>query len=179
MLFISNPFWILARDTRRRRLALSVLRLDWPDRRQRGLILIRISLRSDFNACEFLYGIESYSTVDGGHQRSEVLTTLQDSSASSRLIGRHGATSLSQGSAIVEVRIGAIMTKGRPESYPPAQSPLEAVWCVGHSKYGLPDHSCRFCRKSFPQVEGLWKYAVGRYICGDCRDRALKLPKKS
>jgi len=81
-------------------------------------------------------------------------------------------------SAVIQrLRIGAIMTKGRPESYPPAQSLLEAVWCVW-SKYGLPDHSCRFCRTSFPQVEGLWKYAVGHYICGDCRDRALKLSKK-
>jgi hypothetical protein len=70
------------------------------------------------------------------------------------------------------------MTIGRPDSYPPAQTLLDAVWCIGHFKYGLPIPSCRFCRTSFPQVEGLWKYAVGHYICGDCRGRALKLPGK-
>jgi hypothetical protein len=93
-------------------------------------------------------------------------------------IARSWLSERPEGSAIVEVRIGAIMTTGRPESYPPAQSLLEAVWCVGHSGYGVPDRSCRFCRTSFPQAEGLWKYAVGHYICGGCRDRALKLPKK-
>jgi hypothetical protein len=30
-------------------------------------------------------------------------------------------------------RIGVVMTKGRPESYPSAQSLLEAVWCVGRT----------------------------------------------
>jgi hypothetical protein len=53
------------------------------------------------------------------------------------------------------------MTIGRPKSYPPTQALLEAVGCRrGYSRHGVPDHSCRFCCTSFPQVEGLWKYAV-------------------
>ena len=70
------------------------------------------------------------------------------------------------------------MTIGRPDSYPPTQALLDAVWCIGHFKHGLTEHSCRFCRMSFPHAEGLWKYAVGHYICGDCRAKALKLRKK-
>ena len=70
------------------------------------------------------------------------------------------------------------MTVGRPASFPPTQMLLEAVWCIDHFKHGLAEHSCRFCRVSFPQVKGLWKYSAGHYICGDCRNRALKLPKK-
>jgi hypothetical protein len=70
--------------------------------------------------------------------------------------------------AIQRRRVGAIMTIGRPKSYPPTQALLEAVWCrPGYSRHGVPDRSCRFCRTSFPQVEGLWKCAVGYYICGD------------
>ncbi len=62
----------------------------------------------------------------------------------------HGLSERPQGSAIVEVQIGAIMTKGRPESYPPAQSLLDAVWCVGHSEYGLTDRSLPILPQEFP-----------------------------
>ena len=66
------------------------------------------------------------------------------------------------------------MTTGQPGSVPPTQMLLEAVWCIGQFKHGSTEPSCRFCRISFQQAKGLWKYAVGHYICGDCRGLGTK-----
>jgi hypothetical protein len=69
------------------------------------------------------------------------------------------------------------MSTGRFESKPPTSTLLEAVWCKAGGEYGLSYQSCRFCKSSWPNVTGLWKYAVRHYICDECRGKTLEARK--
>ncbi len=66
------------------------------------------------------------------------------------------------------------MATGQYESRPPKQTLLNAVFCACDLRYGLTYQSCRFCKASYPNVEGLWKYAVRHYICSACRNKVIR-----
>jgi hypothetical protein len=40
--------------------------------------------------------------------------------------------------------------------------------------WGLSYHKCRFCSRGYPEIAGLWKYAVRHYCCNDCRKAAIE-----
>jgi hypothetical protein len=68
---------------------------------------------------------------------------------------------------------------GIPSRKTVARLSEELVWCVANADWGLTYQKCRFCGRGWPELKGLFKYAVRHYVCEDCREHYRNSPPSS